>query len=67
MSRSQPRPLADVAHDLRHPLSTILLWEQIARHTDCAATRAMALDAIRQAALDQAEIIDRLVERRRLR
>ena len=54
---------AKLAHELRQPLSLILLWEQIARISDCATTRAAALDAIRQAALEQSALIDRLARR----
>ena len=57
--------MAELAHELRHPLSTILLWEQVARLCDTEATRAAAFDAIRTAALEQATIIDRLVRRSR--
>jgi signal transduction histidine kinase len=52
------------AHQLRHPLAVILLWEQIARGSESPATRKAALDAIRQAALEQSAIIDRMAPRK---
>jgi hypothetical protein len=58
-------PRERLVHDLRHPLSLILLWEQIARLSDSADTRTQALDAIRTAALEQASILDRLARRMR--
>lgn len=63
MIQPRVRPWADLAHELRHPLAMILLWEQIARRSDSDEMRAAALDAIRQAALEQAAIIDRLARR----
>jgi len=53
----------EIAHELRNPLSMILLWEQIASRTHDAEERARALAAIRQCALEQAAAIDRLFPR----
>jgi len=53
------------AHELRHALSVILLWEQIARTSESPATRAAALDAIRKAAHEQSAVIDRLAPSQR--
>lgn len=52
-----------IAHELRNPLAMILLWQQIATHTEDAEERARALAAIRQCALEQAGVIDRLFPR----
>lgn len=52
-----------IAHELRNPLSMILLWQQIASHAEDAEERARALAAIRQCALEQAAAIDRLFPR----
>lgn len=49
-----------VAHELRDPLSTIMLWEQLLRITDDPATRARGLDAIRDSAQAQERVINRL-------
>jgi signal transduction histidine kinase len=53
------------AHDLREPLLTILLWEQVARLRDDPAIRDQALDAIGKAAREQQSVIDRMVKRAR--
>jgi signal transduction histidine kinase len=52
-----------IAHELRNPLSMILLWGQIASRTQDEQERARALAAIRQCALEQAATIDRLFPR----
>lgn len=54
---------AKIAHDLRNPLSMILLWQQIATRTQDPEERARALAAIRECALEQAATIDRLFPR----
>lgn len=57
-----------VAHQLRDPLSTIMLWEQLLRISDDPTTRARGLDAIRDSAQAQEKVIDRLArEVRQLR
>jgi len=52
--------LAHLAHDLREPLATILMWEQILRLTDDPLLRAKALDAIRESAREQTALLDQL-------
>jgi signal transduction histidine kinase len=52
--------IAELAHELRESLSTIMLWEQILRASDDAKLRVQALDAIRDCAREQARVIDRL-------
>ena len=44
-------------HDLLAPISTLLLWEDVLRHTDDARRREQALLAIRQCAELQARLI----------
>lgn len=51
---------ARVAHDLRGSLSTILMWGQVAELDPDPDIRARALAEIRQAALAQVALIDRL-------
>ena len=62
MKRTRRRrvDIAKLAHQLRDPLSTIMLWEQLMRVTDDPEVRARGLDAIRDCAQAQAEVIDEL-------
>lgn len=53
--------VAELAHELRDSLTTIMLWEQILRVSDDAAVRARAIDAIRDSAQAQARVIERIV------
>ncbi len=55
--------LATVSHELRAPLTTMLLWEKILRENigDDAA-REQALDAIHQCALAQARLVTDLLD-----
>jgi signal transduction histidine kinase len=53
--------VAELAHELRESLSTIMLWEQILRLSDDPALRQQAVDAIRDSAIEQAKVIDALV------
>ncbi len=55
----------ELAHELRNPLAQILIWEQVARLTDDPDVRARALTAIRECALEQNALIDRLLPRTR--
>ncbi|MGE5185734.1 MAG: histidine kinase dimerization/phospho-acceptor domain-containing protein [Acidobacteriota bacterium] len=52
--------ISKLAHQLRDPLSTIMLWEQLMRTTDDPEVRARGLDAIRDCARAQSEVIDEL-------
>ncbi len=52
--------IAKLAHELRDPLSTIMLWEQLMRLSDDPQLRARGLDAIRECAQAQARVIDEL-------
>jgi signal transduction histidine kinase len=54
--------VAELAHELRESLSTIMLWEQILRMSDDEKVRARAIDAIRDCARAQARVIDDLVQ-----
>jgi signal transduction histidine kinase/ActR/RegA family two-component response regulator len=61
------RFLSAVSHELRAPLTTILLWEKVLRdeatHEEPpSALRAQALDAIRQSALSQSRLISDLLD-----
>lgn len=49
-----------LAHQLRDPLSTIMLWEQLMRLSDDPEVRSRGLDAIRDCALAQSQLIDEL-------
>jgi signal transduction histidine kinase len=60
------KTVAQLTHDLRDPLSTILMWEQVLRLTEDPAMRERALDAIRDSARAQAAIIDELLAHSRL-
>jgi len=51
---------AVIIHDLRGLLSTIRLWEYIARKSDHPEKRARALAAICQCTHAQSELIDEL-------
>jgi signal transduction histidine kinase len=55
--------LAAVSHDLRAPMSTILLWERVLRDRfQEVNVRNRALDAIRESATAQSDLISDLVE-----
>ncbi len=61
--RLKEQLLAAVSHDLRAPMSTILLWERVLRdRIDEVETRKRALDAIRDSATMQSNLIAELVE-----
>lgn len=55
--------MAVIAHELRSPLASILLWEQVLRNPDVdSATRASALDAIHESANGQALLVADLLD-----
>jgi signal transduction histidine kinase/ActR/RegA family two-component response regulator len=54
--------LATVSHELRAPVSTMLLWERVLREHHDPASRAQALDAIRQSALAQSRLVGDLLD-----
>lgn len=53
--------IARLAHDMRCAISTILMWEHVAR-LGGIDVHDNALAAIRACALDQAKLIDELVK-----
>ncbi len=62
-SRLKDRFLATVSHELRAPLTTLLLWEQVLRdETADAALHAQALDAIHQSAVAQSRLVGDLLD-----
>jgi signal transduction histidine kinase/ActR/RegA family two-component response regulator len=62
-SRLKDQFLAAVSHELRAPLTTMLLWERVLRdETASAALQAQALDAIHQSALTQSRLVDDLLD-----
>ena len=55
--------LAAVSHELRAPLTTMLLWEKVLReHADDEASRKQALDAIHQSATAQARLVGDMLD-----
>jgi signal transduction histidine kinase/ActR/RegA family two-component response regulator len=57
------RFLAAVSHELRAPLTTMMLWEGVLRsETSDEALRARALDAIHQSALMQSRLVGDLLD-----
>lgn len=57
------RFLAAVSHELRAPLTTMMLWEGVLRsETSDDALRARALDAIHQSALMQSRLVGDLLD-----
>jgi signal transduction histidine kinase len=67
-NRSKDRFLAAVSHDLRSPLSAILLWATMlqGRGGDDPTLRAEGLGAIRQSAEAQARLVEDLVDTARI-
>jgi signal transduction histidine kinase len=67
-ARSQKQQiLAAISHDLRSPMSTLLLWERVLRdRIDEDSVRWRALDAIRESATMQVELISELSHMRSL-
>src|SRR5262245_48507135 len=61
--RFKQQLLAAVSHDLRAPMSTILLWERVLRdRVEEVDVREQALDAIHESASGQASLIATLVD-----
>ncbi len=61
--RLKDRFLTAVTHELRAPLTTMLLWEKVLRDdTADGALRAQALDAIHQSALAQSRLLGDLLD-----
>jgi signal transduction histidine kinase/ActR/RegA family two-component response regulator len=55
--------LAAVSHELRAPLTTMLLWEKVLReHSTDEASRTQALDAIHQSATAQARLVGDMLD-----
>lgn len=54
--------IAIVSHELRAPVTTMLLWEKILREQNDPGARSQALDAIRQSALAQSRLVGDLLD-----
>jgi len=62
-NRLRDQFLAKVAHELRSPMGSILLWEQVLRHPSLdTAVRTTALDAIHASASGQAVVVADLLD-----
>jgi signal transduction histidine kinase len=62
-TRRKEDVLAAVSHDLRAPMSTIMLWERVLRdRIDEVEVRTRALEAIRESATVQSDLIAELVQ-----
>ncbi|HEY5946923.1 MAG TPA: ATP-binding protein [Kofleriaceae bacterium] len=61
-SRLKDQFLAAVSHELRAPLTTIVLWESVLRTETDPVLRAKALDVIRQSALGQSRLVADLLD-----
>jgi signal transduction histidine kinase len=62
-NRLRDQFLAVIAHELRAPMASILLWEQVLRNpTIDSETRTQALDAIRDSAAGQAVLVADLLD-----
>jgi signal transduction histidine kinase/ActR/RegA family two-component response regulator len=61
--RAKDNFLATVSHELRAPVTTIMLWETVLReHLDDTSLRARALDAIRDSASAQSRLVGDLLD-----
>ena len=61
--RAKDNFLATVSHELRAPVTTIMLWETVLReHIDDLSLRARALDAIRDSASAQSRLVGDLLD-----
>ncbi len=61
--RVKDQVLAAVSHELRAPVTTMMLWERVLRDPMAdAAARVQALDAIQQSALAQSRIVADLLD-----
>jgi signal transduction histidine kinase len=62
-NRAKDQFLAAVSHELRAPLTTMLLWERVLRdETADVALRAQALDAIHESAQSQSRLVGDLLD-----
>jgi len=62
-NRAKDNFLATVSHELRAPVTTIMLWENVLRdHLDDTSLRLRALDAIRESAAAQARLVGDLLD-----
>ncbi len=62
-NRLKDQFLATVSHELRAPLTTLLLWERVLREEiDNPTMRAKALEAIRQSAQAQSRLVGDLLD-----
>lgn len=61
-NRLKDQFLASVSHELRAPVTTMLLWERVLREQHDSALRAQALDAIRQSAQAQSRLVGDLLD-----
>jgi signal transduction histidine kinase/ActR/RegA family two-component response regulator len=62
-NRLKDQFLAAVSHELRAPLTTMLLWEKVLREESTKPElRAQALEAIRQSALSQSRVVGDLLD-----
>jgi len=62
-SLAKDRFLATVSHELRAPLTTLMLWEKVLReHIDDTVLRARALDVIRDSASAQSRLVGDLLD-----
>jgi signal transduction histidine kinase/ActR/RegA family two-component response regulator len=60
---AKDRFFATISHELRAPLTTIMLWEGVLReHVEDSAVRARALDAIRDSAALQSRLVGDLLD-----
>jgi signal transduction histidine kinase/CheY-like chemotaxis protein len=62
VSRLKNEFIAIVSHELRAPVTTMLLWEKILREQTDPAARSQALDAIRESALAQSRLVGDLLD-----
>ncbi|NVB79838.1 MAG: response regulator [Kofleriaceae bacterium] len=62
-NRAKDHFLATISHELRAPLTTIMLWEKVLReHVENIDLRSRALDAIRDSAATQSRLVGDLLD-----
>ena len=62
-NRAKDHFLATISHELRAPLTTIMLWEKVLReHVENVDLRSRALDAIRDSASTQSRLVGDLLD-----
>jgi len=61
-NRQKDQFLAAVSHELRAPLTTLLLWEKVLQGDPNPDLRQRALDAIRLSAMAQSRLVDDLLD-----